>query len=84
MDSDGVRAGLDDPQRPETAAQRRFRRLMTWHSAHPTRDNPLSHPLSDYVGYGLPECRVSDAVCRMRPGYLAEEETPVRRLAGVG
>jgi putative glycosyltransferase (TIGR04372 family) len=75
---------LDDPDRPETAAQRRFRRLMAWHSDHPNHDHPLSHPLSDYVGYGLPECRVSDAVCRMRPGYLAEAALPGRRLVGVG
>lgn len=74
---------LADPDRPESPAQRRFRRLMAWHSAHPTRDHPLAHPLSDYVGYGLPECRVSDAVCRLRPGYL-EEESPDRRLARVG
>jgi putative glycosyltransferase (TIGR04372 family) len=74
---------LDEPDRPETPAQCRFRRLMTWHSAHPNRDHPLAHPLSDYVGYGLPECRVSDAVCRMRPGYL-EEESADRRLARVG
>jgi putative glycosyltransferase (TIGR04372 family) len=74
---------LEDPERPETPAQRRFRRLMAWHSTHPNTDHPLSHPLSDYVGYGLPECRVSDAVCRMRPGYL-EGESPDRRLARVG
>jgi putative glycosyltransferase (TIGR04372 family) len=75
---------LDDPTRTETPAQKRFRRLMAWHSAHPNRDHPLSHALSDYVGYSLPECRVSDAVCRMRPGYLEDDGAPGRRLAGAG
>lgn len=75
---------LDDPDRPETPAQRRFRRLMAWHSAHPTTTHPLAHGLSDYVGYGLPECRVSDAVCRMRPGYLTEDEPAGRVLARAG
>jgi len=75
---------LADPDRPETPAQRRFRRLMAWHSAHPTRDHPLAHPLSDYVGYGLPECRVSDAVCRMRPGYLGDDEPAGRERTRVG
>jgi putative glycosyltransferase (TIGR04372 family) len=66
---------LDDPGRPETPAQRRFRGLMVWHAAHPNAAHPLAHGLSDYVGYALPECRVSDAVCQLRPGYLGEEES---------
>jgi putative glycosyltransferase (TIGR04372 family) len=62
---------LDDPDQPETASQRRFRQRMNWYAKHPDRSNPLSNPMNDYIGYALPECRISDAVCRLRPEFLA-------------
>jgi hypothetical protein len=42
------------------------------------QSNPLTHRMSNYIGHALPECRVSDAVCRLRPGFA-----PSRREAWV-
>jgi hypothetical protein len=71
-------AGLDDPDREDTPAQARFRQLCATLGATPDPANPLTHRLSDYIGHSLPECRVSDAVCRMRPGFV-----PTVRRTGV-
>jgi putative glycosyltransferase (TIGR04372 family) len=62
-------ANLDRPDRPDTDAQARVRRVMEKYAANPDRSNPLAHRMSDYIGHALPECRVSDAVCRLRPGF---------------
>ncbi|MFO0803449.1 MAG: TIGR04372 family glycosyltransferase [Gemmataceae bacterium] len=61
---------LDHPDRPETRSQTRFRERMEWYSANPDPSHPLANAMSDYIGYSLPECRISDAVCRLRPGFL--------------
>jgi putative glycosyltransferase (TIGR04372 family) len=61
---------LQEPESVETPAQREFRRLMN-HFTHPPRpDSPMATPMADYIGYALPECRISDAVAGLRPGYL--------------
>ena len=72
--------GLDDPDRPGYAI------CKLWcggrwriHADECDRSNPLTHRMSNYIGHALPECRVSDAVCRMRPGFA-----PSRREAWVG
>ena len=64
--TDEMLARLDRPDAPETPAQEHFRDLMRRFAANGSAE----YPLADYIGYALPECRVSDAVCRMRPGYL--------------
>jgi putative glycosyltransferase (TIGR04372 family) len=61
--------GLDRPDRPDTESQARVRRTMERSAAHGARSHPLAHRMSDYIGHSLPECRVSDAVCRMRPEF---------------
>jgi putative glycosyltransferase (TIGR04372 family) len=61
--------GLDAPDRPDTALQARVRRAMERSARECDRSNPLTHRMSNYIGHALPECRVSDAVCRMRPGF---------------
>jgi putative glycosyltransferase (TIGR04372 family) len=71
-------AGLDEPDRADTPAQARFRRLCEKLGATPDPANPLTHSMSNYIGHALPECRVSDAVCRLRPGFV-----PVARAARV-
>src|SRR5262249_14878117 len=62
-------AGLDHPNRADTDAQARVRRVMEKYATTPDRSNPLTHRMSNYIGHALPECRVSDAVCRLRPGF---------------
>jgi putative glycosyltransferase (TIGR04372 family) len=61
---------LRQPNRPETLAQREFRWLMNQFASGDGRNWALATPMTDYVGYALPECRVSDAVAAMRPGWL--------------
>jgi putative glycosyltransferase (TIGR04372 family) len=61
--------GLDDPDRPDTELQARVRRAMERYARECDRSNPLAHRMSNYIGHALPECRVSDAVCQMRPGF---------------
>lgn len=68
-------AGLDHPNRPDTPAQARVRQIMEKLGASPDPTNPLTHRLSNYIGHALPECRVSDAVCRLRPGFAPKGET---------
>jgi putative glycosyltransferase (TIGR04372 family) len=74
-------AGLDDPDRPDTPAQARFRRLCEQLGAAPDPANPLTHRMSNYIGHALPECRVSDAVCRMRPGFVPATREATARVA---
>jgi putative glycosyltransferase (TIGR04372 family) len=71
-------AGLDHPNRPDTPAQARVRRIMEKLGANPDPANPLTHRMSNYIGHALPECRVSDAVCRLRPGFAPQGETLAR------
>lgn len=70
--------GLDDPSRPDTPAQARVRRAMEKFGAVPDPANPLTHRMSNYIGHALPECRVSDAVCRLRPGFAPKDEALTR------
>jgi len=73
---DEMIAWQNDAMQPESAAQEQFRECMQWHMLNPDLTNPLHSPMSDYIGYALPECRLSDAVTRMRPGYLQSRPTP--------
>jgi len=77
MTAEEIEAALDEmldwlaePGRPETPAQQEFRRLMRRFAGENDPSRPPASPMSDYIGYGLPECRVSDAVAALRPGYL--------------
>jgi putative glycosyltransferase (TIGR04372 family) len=63
---------LDHSDQPESASQHQFRAKMEWYARHMDRSHPLAHPMTDYIGYALPECRISDAVCQLRPGFLPE------------
>ena len=74
-------AGLDDPDRPDTPAQARFRRLCETLGVTPDPANPLTHRMSGYIGHSLPECRVSEAVCRIRPGFVPAERAARVRVA---
>ena len=69
---------LDDPARPETPAQARFRDLLRAAAKNHDPENPLATPLTDYIGYALPECRVSDAVVRMRPWEIPDATPHIR------
>jgi putative glycosyltransferase (TIGR04372 family) len=71
-------AGLNHPDRPDTPAQARVRRVMLKLGASPDPTNPLTHRMSNYIGHALPECRVSDAVCRLRPGFAPKGEAMAR------
>lgn len=73
-------AWLDNPARPEAPSQRQFRERMQWFAAHPDTSHRLAHGMTDYIGYALPECRISDAVCQLRPGYLPAPEAAEPRL----
>ena len=76
---------LNDPARPESPAQQAFREMMLRFSVPKIPADPLANPIADYIGYALPECRISDAVCQIRPGCLAthdeQDETPLLRAA---
>lgn len=62
--------GLRYPDRPDTDLQARVRREMERWCGPDRHPHPLAHRMSNYIGHALPECRVSDAVCRLRPGYV--------------
>jgi putative glycosyltransferase (TIGR04372 family) len=70
--------GLDDPDRPDTESQALVRHAMEIHAEDCDGSNPLTNRMSNYIGHALPECRVSDAVCRLRPGFA-----PIGREAWV-
>jgi putative glycosyltransferase (TIGR04372 family) len=61
--------GLHHADRPDTELQARVRRVMERCTAGMDLSHPLAHRMSNYIGHSLPECRVSDAVCRLRPGF---------------
>jgi putative glycosyltransferase (TIGR04372 family) len=67
-------AGLDHHERADTAAQAKARQVMEHYAGLPDYSNPLTHRMSQYIGHTLPECRVSDAVCTMRPGFVHTEK----------
>ncbi len=73
--------GLDEPHRPDTPAQQEARRLMERYANISDPTNPLSHRMSNYIGHALPECRVSDAVCQLRPGYVSVDRAVPARAA---
>jgi putative glycosyltransferase (TIGR04372 family) len=60
--------GLDYPERADTELQARVRSVME-RVADSDLTHPLAHRMSNYIGHSLPECRVSDTVCRMRPKF---------------
>jgi putative glycosyltransferase (TIGR04372 family) len=64
---------LRDKDRPEHSSQIRFRQLMEYSMMNPPTDNPMATRSTDYIGYALPECRISDAVVRLRPEFFEEE-----------
>jgi putative glycosyltransferase (TIGR04372 family) len=72
---------LPDPHRPETAAQTEFRRLMEQFGKAGVPGSRLAGPMTDYVGYALPECRLSEAVAALRPGYLSAGSKRAARAA---
>ncbi len=76
-------AWLADPALPEAPTQKAFRDLTARYSVAPDPANPRVSPIADYVGYSLPECRLSDAVCKLRPGFMPvpEAAAPARRAA---
>jgi putative glycosyltransferase (TIGR04372 family) len=61
--------GLESPDRPDTESQALVRRVMERSAANTDFTHQLAHRMSNYIGHSLPECRVSDAVCGMRPGF---------------
>jgi len=69
-------AGLNDFDRSDTPAQAAFRGAMQRFAYSAPDSHPLASQLTNYIGYALPEARVSDAVCQMRPGYVTP---PTRR-----
>jgi putative glycosyltransferase (TIGR04372 family) len=71
-------AGLDDPDRPDTEHQAAVRRVMQKYAAASDRSHPLAHRMSNYIGHALPECRVSDSMCRLRPGFVPFAARPAR------
>ena len=74
-------AGLDEPNRDDSSSQASFRELML-RFAKPGRDShPLANQMTDYIGYSLPEARVSNAVCELRPGYLPTSRRSKCRVA---
>ena len=74
-------AGLEDPDRFDTPAQTTFRNLMLRFANPAQTTHPLAHAMTDYIGYSLPEGRVSDAVCRMRPGYVPVPRRSAEKVA---
>jgi putative glycosyltransferase (TIGR04372 family) len=68
-------ATYSHPQRADTPSQLAFRELMA-RFASQCSTHPLGSQMSDYIGYGLPEGRVSETCCQLRPGYV-----PVSRAA---
>jgi putative glycosyltransferase (TIGR04372 family) len=72
--------GLNNPNREDSPAQTAFRDLMRHYGAIPS-SHPLANRLSDYIGYGLPEGRVSDAVCQARPGYVSQKRLRPLQIA---
>jgi putative glycosyltransferase (TIGR04372 family) len=71
---DEMLALLHHPSASETSAQACFRGWMRQFMDHPDLDHPLMTPMTDYIGYLLPECRLSDSVAQLRPGYLAPDQ----------
>jgi putative glycosyltransferase (TIGR04372 family) len=61
---------LDLPNRRDTAHQAAFRELMFRFAEKGTSRYTTAGNMADYIGYALPEGRVSDAVSRMRSGYV--------------
>lgn len=68
-------AWLKDSGATESPPQTLFRNLLARSAA---LDHPLRSPPMDYIGYALPECRLSEMVAARRPGFLeAAPRSPV-------
>jgi putative glycosyltransferase (TIGR04372 family) len=76
-----MRSWLREPDRPETSNQKAFRRLMARYCREDVLPFPLSTPLTNYVGYALPECRIADSVVELRPGSLPAGPKEIRAAA---
>jgi len=61
---------LADPTRKESALQARFREIALTAADATALEAEDPRVLRSYLGYALPTCRVSDAIVRLRPGYL--------------
>jgi putative glycosyltransferase (TIGR04372 family) len=57
-----------DPDKPESAAQRRFRELCL--SASTPSANGRRNIVGGFVGYGLPEARLADALVVADPNFV--------------
>jgi putative glycosyltransferase (TIGR04372 family) len=75
---------LQDPNRPDTEHQAHARRVMEEYADYFDPANPLMHRMSNYIGHTLPECRVSDAVCRMRPAFVSAGIRPGHVISQAG
>lgn len=62
-------AWLKDPAAPESTLQKRFRAILLQGAA---LEHPRRAPTMDYIGYALPECRLSEWVAAGRPGFLPD------------
>ncbi|MCE9563655.1 MAG: TIGR04372 family glycosyltransferase [Planctomycetes bacterium] len=71
-------SSLETSHREDTDSQAAFRNLMLRYAATAPNTHPLASKMTDYIGYALPEARVSDAVCEMRPGYVSASRRKVR------
>ena len=61
---------LADPARKQSALQARFREIALTAADVTAPEAEDARALRNYLGYALPTCRVSDAIVRLRPGYL--------------
>jgi putative glycosyltransferase (TIGR04372 family) len=74
-------AGLDEPNRVDTPSQASFRELMLRFAKVGPELHPLANRLTDYIGYALPEGRISDAICELRSGYISAGRRSKARVA---
>jgi putative glycosyltransferase (TIGR04372 family) len=73
-------AAYAHPHRADTSGQAAFRELMT-RFASQSGGHPLGSQMSDYIGYGLPEGRVSEACCQLRSGYVPRTRVSLARAS---
>ncbi len=63
-------ADLHSTGRVDKPNQAKFREMMMRFAKMTTPLHKLANRMTDYIGYSLPEGRVSNAMCEMRPGYI--------------
>lgn len=74
-------ASLDKANRLDTPSQAACRELMLRTASAGPNWHPFASAMTDYIGYALPEGRVSDAVCRLRSGYVSAASQSESRAA---